>query len=76
MSKKKERVTVTLDENLIRYINKVRYDNSFSATVNRILDLEQDRHFKRLFLSCFDEGDYVNIEKMKKLKEIIQEGDL
>lgn len=76
MSKKKERVTVTLDEDLIRYINKVRYDNSFSATVNRILDLEQDRHFKRLFLSCFDEGDYVNIEKMKKLKEIIQEGDL
>ena len=76
MSKKKERVTVTLDEDLIRYINKVRYDNSFSATVNRILDLEQDRHFKRLFLSCFDEGDYVNIEKMKKLKEIIQEGYL
>ena len=76
MSKKKERVTVTLDEDLIRYINKVRYDNSFSATVNRILDLEQDRHFKRLFLSCFDDGDYVNIEKMKKLKEIIQEGDL
>lgn len=76
MSKKKERVTVTLDEDLIRYINKVRYDNSFSATVNRILDLEQDRHFKRLFLSCFDDGDYVNIEKMKKLKEIIQEGNL
>lgn len=76
MSKKKERVTVTLDKDLIRYINKVRYDNSFSATVNRILDLEQDRHFKRLFLSCFDEGDYVNIGKMKKLKEIIQEGDL
>lgn len=76
MSKKKERVTVTLDEDLIKYINKVRYDNSFSATVNRILDLEQDRYFKRLFLSCFDDGDYVNIEKMKKLKEIIQEGYL
>lgn len=76
MSDKKERVTVTLDPEAVRFINKVRYDNSFSATINKLIDLEKERNFKKAFLSCFGENDFVDIAKIKRLKALVQAGEL
>ena len=75
MSDKKERVTVTLDPEAVRFINKIRYDNSFSSTINKLVEAEREKNFKRAFLSCFSEDDFVDISKIKRLKAALQAGE-